>query len=88
MARTSSAAELNDVLNRLSLEEACGTKAKEKMYNDGLTTLKYLTSVQPEMLQNYGVPALQAVHLQELAKDASAGKKSPAFESCTAPWPQ
>ena len=76
MARISSAAELKEVLNWLSPEEALGAKADvEKMHNDGLTSLTFLTSIQPETLQSYGVPAFQTGHLQQLAKDASAGKK-------------
>ena len=75
MARLTSAAELKEALNRLCPAEAWGDRADvERMYHDGLTSLKYLSTTHPDMLQSYGVPAFQAGYLQQLAKDATAGK--------------
>lgn len=74
MARLRSAAELKEALNELSPEEAWGDRGDvEKMFLDGLTSLKYLITVQPDLLQDYGIPAFQTGYLQQLAKDATAG---------------
>lgn len=76
MARMTSAAELKDALNRLCLEEAWGNKGDvERMYHDGLTSLRYLSTIHPDLLQSYGVPAFQTGYLQQLAKDATAGRR-------------
>ena len=73
MARLGSAAELKEALNCLSPEDAWGTKADvEKMFLDGFTSLKHMTTVQPDLLQSHGVPAAQTGTLQQLAKEAVA----------------
>lgn len=76
MARLGSAAELKEALNCLSLEDAWGNRADvDKMFLDGFTSLKHITTVQPDLLQRYGVPAAQTGTLQQLAKEAVAEGK-------------
>lgn len=76
MARLGSAAELKEVLNCLSPEDEWGNKTDvDKMFLDGFTSLKHVTTVQPDLLQRYGVPAAQTGTLQQLAKEAVAEGK-------------
>lgn len=74
MARITSAAELKEALNRLCPEEAWGDKADvERMFDNGLTSLKYIATAEPNLLQSYGVPAFQAGYLRKRAQAAAAG---------------
>lgn len=76
MARITSAAELKEALNRLCPEEAWGDKADvERMFDNGLTSLKYIATAEPNLLQSYGVPAFQAGYLRKRAQAAAAGKR-------------
>ena len=76
MARLGSAADLKEALNRLSPDDAWGDKADvDKMFLDGFTSLKHVTTVQPDLLQRYGLPAVQIGSLQQLAKELVAEGK-------------
>lgn len=80
MARLGSAAELKQALNCLSPEDAWGNRADvDKMFLDGFTSLKHMATVQPDLLQKYGIPAPQTGTLQQLAKEAVAEGKDFVF---------
>lgn len=67
MARLSSAEELLEALNGLSPQAAWGDIADVgRIFQDGCTSLNHLTTVQPDLLQGYGLTAFRAVALPRL----------------------
>ncbi|KAL3138154.1 hypothetical protein ABBQ38_005382 [Trebouxia sp. C0009 RCD-2024] len=73
MTQLGSAAELKEALNCLSPEDAWGNRADvDEMFLDGFTSLKHMATVQPDLLQRYGVPPAQTGTLQQLAEEAVA----------------
>ena len=88
MARIGCAEELRGALNGLSPEDSWGDKADvHKMFLDGFTSLKHLTTVRPDLLQGYGIPAVQTGTLQQLAKEAIAEGKGFCCVSLYRRWP-